>query len=243
LKQNLEIYEIKNQILILDILDYLIDNGNLMIWSSISSKKFFLPLINLLKIKNIAEVQLKLLHLIEKWGKKFESQKNILPNFNDIYIRLKTNNIEFPEYNESNYKKYFNKANKDNKDSFYYFEDLRNILKVENFQHKYRRLVDYLLNMNENIKLANELIDVKNKEQLNEIIDSLEKGNEVLKDTIIGGRLKDEKLMVYTLGTTEDIGSTISRKEELDKGINDIERFISYFEKNNIFNQEIEIKN
>ena len=233
----------KNQILILDILDYLIDNGNLIIWSSISSKKFFLPLINLLKIKNIAEVQLKLLHLIEKWGKKFENQKNVVPNFNDIYNRLKTNGIEFPEYNESDYKIYFNNVNKENKDTFYYFEYLKNILKVENFQHKYRRLVDYLLNMNENIKLANELIDLKNKEELNEIIDTLEKGNEVLKDTIIGGRLKDEKLMVYTLGTTEDISSTISRKEELDRGISDIQKFISYFEKNNTFVKDIEDKN
>ena len=200
-------------------------------------------MINLLKIKNIAEVQLKLLHLIEKWGKKFENQKNVVPNFNDIYNRLKTNGIEFPEYNESDYKKYFSNINKENKDSFYYFEYLKNILKVENFQHKYRRLVDYLLNMNENIKLANELIDLKNKEELNEIIDTLEKGNEVLKDTIIGGRLKDEKLMVYTLGTTEDISSTISRKEELDRGISDIQKFISYFEKNNTFAKDIEDKN
>ena len=200
-------------------------------------------MINLLKIKNIAEVQLKLLHLIEKWGKKFENQKNVVPNFNDIYNRLKTNGIEFPEYNESDYKKYFNNVNKENKDTFYYFEYLKNILKVENFQHKYRRLVDYLLNMNENIKLANELIDLKNKEQLNEIIETLEKGNEVLKDTIIGGRLKDEKLMVYTLGTTEDISSTISRKEELDRGISDIQKFISYFEKNNTFAKDIEDKN
>ena len=92
--------------------------------------------------------------------------------------------------------------------------------------------------MNENIKLANELIDLKESEELDDIIEQLEKGNEVLKDTIIGGRLKDEKLMDYTLGTTEDIKSTISRKEEFDKGINDIPKFESHFEKNKIFSRK-----
>lgn len=213
----------------MDILDYLIEKGNFNICSSISSKKFFLPLINLLKIKDIAEVQIKLLHLIEKWGRAFENQKKIIHNFSDIYTRLKSGGIEFPIYTGSDYNKYFLN------DSFYYFDELKNILKVENFHHKYRRLVDYLLNMNENIKLANELIDLKESEELDDIIEQLEKGNEVLKDTIIGGRLKDEKLMDYTLGTTEDIKSTISRKEEFDKGINDIPKFESHFEKNKIF--------
>ena len=196
-----------------------------------------MPLINLLKIKDIAEVQIKLLHLLEKWGKSFENQKNNIPNFTDIYSRFKSSNIEFPLYDGTDYNKYFIN------DSFYYFDELKNILKVENFQHKYRRLVDYLLNMNENIKLANELIDLKENEQLNDIIDQLEKGNEVLKDTIIGGRLKDEKLMVYTLGTTEDIKSTISRKEEFNKGVNNIPKFESYFEKNKIFLKNNNLKN
>ena len=201
-----------------------------------SSKRFFLSLINLLKIKEIPEVQKKLLNLLKKWGIKFENQKNILPNFSDIYIRLKANGIEFPEYNGTDYKKYFNSDNIIiNNDPFYYFDNLKNILKVENFQHKYRRLVDYLLNMNENIKLANELIDIKDNDKLQEIIEILENGKDMLKETIIGGRLKDEKLMTYTLGTADDINNTILRKEQLDKGFTNIQKFKSYFEINNIF--------
>jgi hypothetical protein len=216
-------------------LDYLIDKGNLTIWSFISSKKFFLSLINLLKIKGIPDVQLKLLRLIKKWGIKFENQKDVLPNFSDIYNRLNTNGVEFPEYNQADYNKYFININNDNNDCFYYFDDLQNILKVENFERKYRRLVDYLKNMNENIKIANELIDEKNIEKLEEIIGILEKGNDMLKDTIISGKLKDEKLMIYTLGTADDINSTILRKEQLDKGFTSIQKFKSYFEINNIF--------
>ena len=218
------------------LLIYLIDNGNLSIFSFISSKRFFLSLINLLKIRDIPEVQKKLLNLLKKWGIKFENQKNILPNFSDIYIRLKENGIEFPEYNGTDYKKYFNSDNIIiNNDPFYYFDNLKNILKVENFQHKYRRLVDYLLNMNENIKLANELIDIKDNDKLQEIIEILENGKDMLKETIIGGRLKDEKLMTYTLGTADDINNTILRKEQLDKGLNKIQKFKSYFEIKNIF--------
>ena len=220
----------------MDVIDFLIDKGNINIWIYVSSKKFFLPLINLLKIKDIPEVQIKLLYLIKKWGIKFENQKNILPNFSDIYIRLKENGIEFPEYNGTDYKKYFNSDNIIiNNEPFYYFDNLKNILKVENFQHKYRRLVDYLLNMNENIKLANELIDIKDNDKLQEIIEILENGKDMLKETIIGGRLKDEKLMTYTLGTADDINNTILRKEQLDKGLNKIQKFKSYFEIKNIF--------
>ena len=239
LKENLKNYDTKKQILILDILDYLIDKGDITIWSSISSKKFYLPLINLLKIKDIPDVQIKLLYLLKKWGIKFEPQKNIIPNFNDIYTRLKTNGVEFQDYNEPDYNKYFIKNN----ESFYYFEKLKGILKEENFEHKYRRLVDYLLNMNEKIKLANELIDIGDNEQLDEIIDLLDKGKDMLKDTIISGRLKDEKLMEYTLGTNEDISNTILRKEELDKGLIDVRQYVSYFEKNNTFQGDINNKN
>ena len=64
-----------------------------------------------MKIKDIPEVQIKLLNLIKKWGIKFENQKNILPNFSDIYKRLKSNGVEFPEYNGSDYNKYFNNIN------------------------------------------------------------------------------------------------------------------------------------
>ena len=177
LKNNIQIFDSKKQILILDILDYLIDKGNLTIWSSISSKKFFLSLINLLKIKDIPKVQIKLLNLLKKWGIKFEDQKEIIPNFTDIYNRLKNNGVEFPEYNDTDYNIYIldnelediEKENNDN-ETFYYFEELKNILTVQNFQHKYRRLVEYLLKMNENIKLSNELIDSKNIQELNEVI-------------------------------------------------------------------------
>ena len=224
----------------MDVIDFLIDKGNLNIWIYIASKKFFLPLINLLKIKDIAEVQIKLLFLIKKCGIKFENQKNIVPNFSDIYNRLNNNGVEFPNYNGTDYNKYIKNVNKIlNDDSFYYFENLKNILREDNFQHKYRRLVAFLLKMNENIKLANNYIDLNKKDKLSEVIKTLNDGNMTLIDTIVGGRLKDEKLMDFTLGTSEDINNTISREDDLINGCTDIPRFISYFEKNNIIPRKI----
>ena len=209
-----------------------------MIWSHVNSKKFFLNLINLLKIKDIKDVQIKLLSLIQKWGLKFEPQKNAISNFTDIYNRLKNNGVEFPENNGPNYNIYFQNKNiegdDDINDTFYYLEYLTNILKEKNFQHKYRRLVAYLLKMNENIKLANIYIDSKEVNKLEEIINVLKEGNNILKENIIGGRLKDEKLMEFALTTNEDIRYTLSREEEFKKGINEINKFVSSFEKNNI---------
>lgn len=234
--------------LLLDITDFLIDKGNLLIWSYINSKKFYLPLINLLKVKDIPEVQIKLLSLIQKWGIKFEEQKNEIPNFTDIYNRLKKGGVEFPQYNGPDYNIYISKNNifdkneenqvniKENKnvenikDSFYYLENLKNILKEENFPHKYRRLVAFLLKMNENIKLVNNYIDLKETNNLQEIINILTEGYSILSDTITGGRLKDEKLMEYALDTNEDIKNTLSREEDFRKGNSDIPKFISSFE-------------
>ena len=169
---------------------------------------------------------------------KFEQQKSIIPNFTDIYNRLKNNGVEFPEYKGDDYNIYFQNKNNDNNDdindSFYYFVYLKDILKEQNFQHKYRRLVAYLLKMNENIKLANIYIDLKETNKLEEVIKILNEGNNILKENIIGGRLKDEKLMEFALAKNEDIKNTISREEDFNKGISDINKFVSSFEKNNI---------
>ena len=57
-------------------------------------------------------------------------------------------------------------------------------------------------------------------------------------DTISSGRLKDEKLMELTLGTTEDINQTLSREEDFKTG-NRPKKFTSYF----ILNEIIPNKN
>ena len=186
------------------------------IWSAISSKKFFQALLDLLRTKDIPEVQMKLLGLIQKWGLNFEDKKNVLPNFFSVYNKLRMNNVQFPSDYESNYQQYISENNKNNnyeknsynendynkdeasekdedEEVFYYMDSLKNVLKVPNFEHKYRRLVNFLVKMHENIQMANLLIDNREHGGLKDIISTLREGNNTLIDKIQGGSLKDEK--------------------------------------------------
>ena len=228
------------------------------IWTTISSKTFFQSLLDLLRTKDIPEVQMKLLGLIQKWGLNFEDRKNSLPNFFGVYNKLKNNSVQFPNNYESNYQIYvsnnrssnnyqnnYNNKNdefefenengsndKEEGETFCYMDSLKNILKVPNFQHKYRRLVNFLVKMQENIQLANLIMNSGGRSGLKDIINTLREGNNTLIDTINGGRLKDEKLMELTLGTTEDINQTLNRDDDLKNGYKP-KKFTSYFVLNN----------
>ena len=258
MKLKLKNFSKSKQLLLLDVLDFLVDKGNMNIWSSISSKKFFQGLLDLLRTKDIPEVQMKLLGLIQKWGLNFEDKKSALPNFFSVYNKLRNNNVQFPNDFESNYQIYINNSNSNNKygdnrnddyenennsdkedgETFYYMESLKNKLKVPNFEHKYRRLVNFLVKMHDNIQMANLLMDSRERGGLKDIITTLREGNNTLIDTISGGRLKDEKLMEITLGTTEDINQTLNREEDIKNGYKP-KKFTSYFVLNNV----IPIKN
>ena len=251
----------ENKLLLFDILDYIVDQGNMNIWKSVSSKKFFSFLLDILKTQNDAEIQTKLLQLIQNWGNGFQNQKDVVPNFFKIYNKFKMNGVVFPPKEQPNYYNYISKVNmnppnykkddyedksnkkqnidedsfefENNNDDFEYLESIKNKLKVSNFESKYKRLVLFLVNMHNNIKSANILIDKKDLAKLKEPINTIKKGNKTLIDTISTGRLKDEKLMEITLATTEDINQTLSREEELKQG-NIPNKFTSYFVLNEI---------
>ena len=262
LKVKLQNFSKANQLLLLDVLDFLVDKGNMNIWSTISSKKFFQSLLDLLRTRDIPEVQMKLLGLIQKWGLNFEDKRSALPNFYSVYNKLRNSNVQFPNDFESNYQKYLSNSNsnnysksnnydskddyenenensdKDDGETFFYMDSLKNKLKVPNFEHKYRRLVNFLVKMHENIQMANLLMESGERSGLKDIINTLREGNNTLIDTISGGRLKDEKLMEITLGTTEDINQTLNRDEDIKNGYK-AKKFTSYFVLNNV----IPIKN
>ena len=106
MKIKLNNFSKSKQLLLLDVLDFLVDKGNMNIWTCISSKKFFQSLLDLLKTKDVPEVQMKLLGLIQKWGLNFEDKRNILPNYYNVYNKLRSNNVQFPSDFESNYQIY-----------------------------------------------------------------------------------------------------------------------------------------
>ena len=86
-----------SKLLAIDLIDYLVDEGKSPFHTQIASKDFLTFIISLLKIKDFPELQMKILYLIKKWGQRFESQKDILPNFYETYISLRNSNVVFPE--------------------------------------------------------------------------------------------------------------------------------------------------
>ena len=120
------------------------------------------------------------------------------------------------------------KSLNDDGGTFYYIDSLNNKLKEDNFGHKYRRLVRFLVKMNQTIQIANLLIDNEERSGLNNKINTLREGNKTLIETISGERLKDKILMEITLGTNEDINQTLERNENINQGIKP-KKFISYF--------------
>ncbi len=86
-----------SKLMAIDLIDYLVDESKIPFHTQIASKDFLTFIISLLKIKDFPELQMKILYLIKKWGQRFESQKDILPNFYETYISLRNSNVVFPE--------------------------------------------------------------------------------------------------------------------------------------------------
>ena len=94
------------QILALDVLDYLIDKCNSNFYLAVGQKQFIGFIISILKSKDAPEQQMKVLGLIEKWGERFKNEKETVPNFSEVYNSLKKNGVIFPQNFQSNYHKY-----------------------------------------------------------------------------------------------------------------------------------------
>lgn len=82
--------------LALDLIDYLVDEGGKTVYIAIGQKAFIGFIISILKSKDSAEQQMKILGLIQKWGQKFENERDVVPNFYEVYQSLKKNGVIFP---------------------------------------------------------------------------------------------------------------------------------------------------
>ncbi len=102
----------ENQLLALDFLDFIIDEGKMHIWTQISSKSFLNILVNILQNGKDNDIKGKILFLIEKWGTRFEKYYSIMPNFTSYYNSLKDKEIIFPKNYQSTYFFYLGNNNK-----------------------------------------------------------------------------------------------------------------------------------
>ena len=102
----------------LDILDFLMDEGKMPLFTQVSSKDFLSTLVSILKTRGSSIVQEKILYLLKKWGVKFEKQKDIIPLFSEIYVQLQKSNTVFPNFSKPEYSKYFYGEEESNIKSF-----------------------------------------------------------------------------------------------------------------------------
>ena len=130
-----------NNILNFDLIDFIINYGNLKIISLFSQTDFLMNIINLLKNKtNISiEVKKEIIFLIQKWYFKFINNKSIL-SFTKCYLYLLNKRIIFPnnDYNLKTYTKYIS----DEEIEIKYYknllkEDLNYIEKFEKIENKF----------------------------------------------------------------------------------------------------------
>ena len=147
------------KLIFLDIVDFLIDNGNINHWTQISSPDFFKVLLSLVKSGNEETIKLKILGLIKKWGLLFENKKNKIPNFSQIYKNLYQNGIVFPDNFISSYQKYLsdtplydnnnydNNNNIDNNDNNNNYNNINNNNNNNNNKEEY--VFDYVESMKE----------------------------------------------------------------------------------------------
>ena len=246
IKHKINSYDKQNSLLSLDFIDFCVDYGNMNLWSQLNSKDFLSSLITNLKTREDTEIQSKILFLIEKWAKKFEKYYPDLSNFQNIYILLKKNNVEFPINIQSDYNKYIkfihiekdninnnnyynknynenNKINKKETDPETYLRDINLDLNTSSYDKKYKRLVNKLYDWTHDIHEINVLINKNNgginNNKISGLIKELTSGNKQLIETIQSGKLKDETLMNISLNVTSDIEMTLKRWSNHKKGI------------------------
>ena len=239
------------QLLALDFLDYSIDDGKMPLWTQVGSKDFLSSLVNIYKTRNNEEVQTKILFLIKKWGNKFQKYSTIIPNFTSTYENLKNNDVNFPHDAESTYEKYLqgpgvnsgfggneSKKKKDENNTSSnknYVRDIDVDLRTNSYEKKYKRLVNKLDDLTEQIQEANVYMDLAQggnfNDELRGICDELESGKKQLVDTIESGKLKDEKLMEISLNVQDDIEMTLKRWEDVKNGRNPQPFKSSFFNK------------
>ena len=233
----------------MDVIDYLVDNGNTNILEAISAKDFLICILTILKTKHSQSIQCTILGLIKKWGETFSNTPNThLSNFVEMYQNLKHNNVTFPNNYVSMYKNYLNKPtpsqtatnvneySDETEDYSNYVECIKLSLNPKDYNQKYTKLVNYLKLMSKNISLANEMIDMHSIDDANlkEIIRTLKHGNNRIIQTLASGRLKDRKLMEFTLDISADISRTMNRWERLTHN-KKAEPFVSLFLEKNGF--------
>lgn len=223
--------------LILDLTDYLSDNGTLPIWTQIGSKQYLTAVISILKQIKFPECHAKILFLIKKWAEKYIVYQDLIPNFQELYVRLLQRNVVFAQ-NLITYQIYLNpikylnmielnKARKEIEEEreceyeerdYNYSETLKLKLCLIKKDENNQRLINYISTVVESIYLANDILDHPSKgkeifESTKDIFDFLNEAQKFFIEIISSDKVKEEELIKLIIGLNEDIYRTRNRVE------------------------------
>jgi hypothetical protein len=150
-------------LLALDLLDFAVDTGRMLLWTIVDSVNFLSCIINIVKNNPDPDLRTVALYLIQKWAFKFQNCPSIQNSYN-TYNRLKQYKLSFPKEIKNSYKDYLNKkiefkANQknyiDNNDIINQINKNKNNAKGSTMNKKYLRISrmpsdpnDYLKNIN-----------------------------------------------------------------------------------------------
>lgn len=214
--------KIDRYLYLLNLLDFIMDNSTLVLHTKIASKNFMSSLLRLLKLNERPEIQRKTLVLIEKLGIRFEKQKDILPNFSEIYKSLKESGIVFPLdkviKSKSDNENIIHSSEEENDKEFDYTGNNYGDIKLDLNPDDYPLYDDYvqeLQNVLDFIMLLNEMID--NSEEANksmlELLNECFNYTKMIQDKLIV--IQEEKLLCISMGINEDLQKTIERYQQL----------------------------
>jgi len=235
-------------LLAVNLVDFAVDYGKILLWEQIDSKDFLRCIINIIQTNPDQEIKSVCLYLINKLADKFEKVPS-LKNCVNIHKNLKSSNIKFPNSLKCSYQEILQKKNniknnkiknndykKNNFNTQYKItrksriptnpENYINFLYLNpnNFEKKYERLVNKLNEIAQLIQqiniLINKNLNSKYNDNLINLFTKLENGKQKLVDCIEGHKLSDEKLMEICLEIVEDIIMTSERYEKSKKGEN-----------------------
>lgn len=97
LLQRLQITQLRVIFFSLGLLDILMDRCSTPLHKQVAGQAFMKQLVAMLNNPRMnQEIQTRIAYLIKKWGEKFESKQEILPNFTQVYQALLKRGVRFP---------------------------------------------------------------------------------------------------------------------------------------------------
>jgi len=224
IKEKLNSMNTDHQLLALDLVDYFVDTCSISLHSQVGSKEFIGKLISLLKSRDAPKVQIKILRLIKKWGEKFQSSADILPNFSITYKNLLNSGIEFPVVDSSSdYQDYIGggvntnyeseqktsskpqqkvEENKNKSSHYYEGKKEKKVKKSSNFNSS----VNNYNNINNGDLVGDSCVKFEPKDfrskyrtfvgELNILVENIQLANQMIDSSPLGGKVDDGLRMI-----------------------------------------------